>query len=275
MCVWGICPLTTDQFPVPGGFNLLLYPVSVPGPFGPHTLLIPVTTAERNTQHTHTPQANRDKITSQSLSKPSNANGAFLQPEPGPAPNPAPNSGQGHALNPTLNAGRGPTPNPALNSGQGHALNPTPNTAHGPTPNTGPNPAHDSAPGPAPDLHTLPSESPALQGQQFIVINIKNIKGFSCRSRAFMCFGGVALEGAQKGGGGVVLLLPVRVDSPSMGVMEASAPVPDPAPDPDPGHLQVPLSTSTSPTAHTHGDTAAHTHTLRSIRTPDLSLSLI
>ncbi|XP_051735225.1 uncharacterized protein si:ch211-149b19.4 [Ctenopharyngodon idella] len=92
MCVWGIFPLTTDQFPVLGSFNLLLYPVSVTGPYGPQTLLIPVTTTERNTQHNQTSQANSSKISSQSLSKPLNANSAFLQPEPvrGPAPSPAP-----------------------------------------------------------------------------------------------------------------------------------------------------------------------------------------
>ncbi|KAG1960508.1 uncharacterized protein si:ch211-149b19.4 isoform X1 [Pimephales promelas] len=201
LCVWGTCPLTTNQFPVPGGFNLLLYPVSVPGAFGPQTLLIPVTTTEQNTQHTHTPQANRSKITSQSLSRPSNANSALLQPEP----------------------------------------------ERGPAPNTGP----DSAPGPAPDLHTLPSESPALQGQmQNLLPSIVPLQVYSFVQQAVLSDSGSSEEGdtAQ-----VLVLLPVRVDSPSMGVMEASAPVPDP------GHLQVPLSTSTAP-AHTH--TAAHTLSL-------------
>ncbi|XP_077097991.1 uncharacterized protein LOC143749349 [Siphateles boraxobius] len=235
MCVWGICPLTTDQFPVPGGFNLLLYPVSVPGPLGPHTLLIPVTTAERNTQNTHTPQANRSKITSQSLSKPSNANSAFLQPEPG----------REHAPNPAPNAERGPAPNTDRN--------PVPNAERGPAPNIDQNPAPNPGTNPAPDLHTLPSESPALQGQ--MQPNFVPLQVYSLFQQAVISDSGSSEEGdaAQ-----VVFLLPVRVDSPSMGVMEASAPVPDP----DPGHLQVPVATSPTAHTHTHGETAAHTHTL-------------
>lgn len=43
----------------------------------------------------------------------------------------------------------------------------------------------------------------------------------------------------------VVYMVPVRVESPNMGVMEGSAP----APVPDPGHLQVPVTTSALETA--------------------------
>ncbi|XP_067226658.1 uncharacterized protein si:ch211-149b19.4 [Chanodichthys erythropterus] len=193
VCVWGIFPLTTEQFPVLGGFNLLLYPVSGTGAYGPQMLLIPVTTTERNTQHNQTPQADSSKISSQSLSKPLNANSAFLQSEPEP--------------------GRGPKPGPA--------------------------------PSPAPILHQFPSEAPVLQGQMsnFIPSNVP-LQVFSFVQQAIISDSGSSEEGdaAQ-----VVYMVPVRVESPNMGVMEGSAPAPVPAP--DPGHLHVPVTTSALETA--------------------------
>ncbi|XP_059403106.1 uncharacterized protein si:ch211-149b19.4 [Carassius carassius] len=82
MCVWGIFPLPVEQLPVREGFNLLLYPVSVMGPYGSHTALKPVTGTEQITQRSQNPQANHSKISPQSLSKPLHANSAFLQPDP-------------------------------------------------------------------------------------------------------------------------------------------------------------------------------------------------
>ncbi|KAI2643842.1 Cell division control protein 4 [Labeo rohita] len=98
MCVLGIFPLPAEQFPVREGFNLLLYPVSVIGPYGSHTVLIPVTGTEQNAQRGQTLQANNSKISAQSVSKPLHAgNGALLPLDPGrgpatdSAPSPAPN----------------------------------------------------------------------------------------------------------------------------------------------------------------------------------------
>ncbi|XP_067301520.1 uncharacterized protein si:ch211-149b19.4 isoform X2 [Pseudorasbora parva] len=200
MCVWAIFPPAADQFPVPGGFSVLLYSVSVPGPYGPHTLLMPVT-SERNT-HTHTPQANSSKVTSQSLSKLSNANSGFLQPEPGPAPDTA----------------TGPASGPG----------PAPDTA------TGPGPAPDTATGPAPGLHTLPSESSVLQMASLFPSNVP-LQVYSFVQQAVM----TDSESSEEGDSAQVLyIVPVRVDSPSMGVMESSVP------NPDPGHLQIPLTTA-------------------------------
>ncbi|KAK2886025.1 hypothetical protein Q8A67_016862 [Cirrhinus molitorella] len=88
MCVWGIFPLPAEQLPVRGAFNLLLYPVSVMGPYGSRTVLIPVTGTEQNTQGGQTPQAIGSKISAQSVSKPLHANGAFLKPDPAPSPTP-------------------------------------------------------------------------------------------------------------------------------------------------------------------------------------------
>ncbi|XP_016117440.1 uncharacterized protein [Sinocyclocheilus grahami] len=84
MCVWGVFLQSAEQFPVGEGFNLLLYPVSVIGPHGSHTVLIPVTGTEQNTQRSQTPQANSSKISAQSVSKPLHANSGFLQPDPAP-----------------------------------------------------------------------------------------------------------------------------------------------------------------------------------------------
>ncbi|KTF77945.1 hypothetical protein cypCar_00045898 [Cyprinus carpio] len=91
MCVWGVFLQPAEQFPVGEGFNLLLYPVSVMGPYGSHTVLIPVTGTEQNTQRSQTPQANSSKISAQSVSKPLHASSGFLQPDPTPdaAPSPA------------------------------------------------------------------------------------------------------------------------------------------------------------------------------------------
>ncbi|XP_073679896.1 uncharacterized protein [Garra rufa] len=88
MCVLGISACPAEQLPVREGFNLLLYPVSVMGPYGSHTVLIPLTGTEQNTQRGQTPQASDSKISVQSVSKPSQANGVFLQPNPGPSPAP-------------------------------------------------------------------------------------------------------------------------------------------------------------------------------------------
>ncbi|KTF93843.1 hypothetical protein cypCar_00041209 [Cyprinus carpio] len=96
MCVWGIFPLPAEQYPVREGFSLLLYPLSVMGPYGSHTVLIPVTGTEQNTQRSQNPQANNSKISAQSVSKLLHANSAFPQPDPGhgpaldSAPSPAP-----------------------------------------------------------------------------------------------------------------------------------------------------------------------------------------
>ncbi|XP_042569856.1 uncharacterized protein si:ch211-149b19.4 [Cyprinus carpio] len=96
MCVWGIFPLPAEQYPVREGFSLLLYPLSVMGPYGSHTVLIPVTGTEQNTQRSQNLQANNSKISAQSVSKLLHANSAFPQPDPGhgpaldSAPSPAP-----------------------------------------------------------------------------------------------------------------------------------------------------------------------------------------
>ncbi|XP_026056144.1 uncharacterized protein LOC113041691 isoform X1 [Carassius auratus] len=90
MCVWGFFLQPAEQFPVGEGFNLLLYPLSVMGPYGSHTVLIPATGTEQNTQRSQTPQANSSKISAHSESKPLHANSGFLQPDPAPDSAPSP-----------------------------------------------------------------------------------------------------------------------------------------------------------------------------------------
>ncbi|XP_042606503.1 uncharacterized protein LOC122141901 [Cyprinus carpio] len=99
MCVWGVFLQPAEQFPVGEGFNLLLYPVSVMGPYGSHTVLIPL----KFNAYLHT-RAMKSvcecrchfnyfsaQISAQSVSKPLHASSGFLQPDPTPdaAPSPA------------------------------------------------------------------------------------------------------------------------------------------------------------------------------------------
>ncbi|XP_043088549.1 uncharacterized protein si:ch211-149b19.4 [Puntigrus tetrazona] len=171
ICVLGILPQTTEQLPVREGFNLLLYPVSVMGPYGSQTVLIPVT--EQNTQRSQTPD--NSKISAQSGSKPLNLKSGLLQPAT----------------------------------------------------------ALDLAPSPAP----VPSESLVQQGQMsnFIPSNVP-LQVYSLVQQAVISDSGSSEEGAAAQ---VIYMVPISVDSPSMGVME---------PNPEPGHLQVPVST-TAPAA--------------------------
>ncbi|XP_051948108.1 uncharacterized protein si:ch211-149b19.4 [Xyrauchen texanus] len=89
VCVFGVLPLNTDQFPAAQGFTFLLYPVSAVGPYQQHTLLIPVTTSDRNTQLTHTAPADHSRMGHQRMFEPLKANGAFLKSVTSSAPVPA------------------------------------------------------------------------------------------------------------------------------------------------------------------------------------------
>ncbi|XP_058619680.1 uncharacterized protein si:ch211-149b19.4 [Onychostoma macrolepis] len=191
MCVWGILPQPAEQLPVRQGFNLLLYPVSVMGPYGSQTVLIPVT--EQNTQHSQTPQANNSKISAQSVSKPLHAKSGFLQPDPAP----------------------------------------------------------DSAPSPTP----VPSESLVQQGQMsnFFPSNVP-LQVYSFVQQAVISDSGSSEEGAAAQ---VIYMVPISVDSPSMGVME---------PNPDPGHLKVTTPAVAQPDAQ--GQLGRTAGTERAMQTP-------
>ncbi|NP_001373461.1 uncharacterized protein LOC100149596 precursor [Danio rerio] len=84
VCVWGILTMDTAQFPLPEGFRYMLYPVSVMGPFGPQTVLFPMSAAQTNTQIQKNPPANHTEVRSQGLSGPAPVSAS------GPAPSPAP-----------------------------------------------------------------------------------------------------------------------------------------------------------------------------------------
>ncbi|XP_051518214.1 uncharacterized protein si:ch211-149b19.4 [Myxocyprinus asiaticus] len=114
MCVFGVLPLKTDQFPAAQGFAFLLYPVSVVGPYQQHTLLIPVTTADHNTQLTHTAPADHSKMSHQRMFEPLKANSAFLKSVTRSAPVPAHGSAHGSAPSPAPDLHALPSESPAL-----------------------------------------------------------------------------------------------------------------------------------------------------------------